>query len=84
VNSILAQPLRREHIRARLACGRSGRARIYRRPFLGQWKPHGRADRSKESGEVAALKNDARVEAGEVAGRAGSMAETVSIAQEKK
>ena len=33
---------------------------------------------------MAALKNDARVEAGEVAGRAGSMAETVSIAQEKK
>ncbi len=46
--------------------------------------PHVRTDHGEETGKVAAFKNDARVEAGAVAGGNGGFAEAVSIAEEKK
>jgi len=43
-----------------------------------------RADHGEETGKVPAFKNDARVEAGAVAGGDRSFAEAVSIAEKKK
>jgi hypothetical protein len=52
--------------------------------FRDNGNAHVRADHREETGEVAALKNDAGVKASAIAGGNGGFAETVSIAEQKE